>query len=41
MSNPTEREHFTEGQNKYEKSDRVLKTDDPGAGPQGIVPNLQ
>lgn len=30
-----------EGHNRYEASDRVLKTDDPGRGQDGVLPNLQ
>ena len=36
-----EGEDYAEGQNRYQESDRVLKTDDPGSGTSGIVPNLQ
>lgn len=31
---------LAEGENRYEVSDRILKTDDPGVGPHGIAPNL-
>ena len=41
MPAETEREQFAEGQNRYQESDRVLKTDDPGSGPDGVVPNLK
>jgi hypothetical protein len=43
MAHETERERqgFAEPDNRYEQSDRVLKTDDPGTGPEGIVPNLE
>jgi hypothetical protein len=41
MTSQTEREQYAEGQNKYEESDRILKTDDPGKGPEGIVPDLE
>jgi hypothetical protein len=32
---------IAEGENKYETSDRILKTDDPGKGPEGIIPDLK
>jgi hypothetical protein len=41
MAHETEREGFAEGHNRYEESNRVLKTDDPGTGAEGVVPNLQ
>jgi hypothetical protein len=43
MAPETERERqgFAEGQNRYQESDRVLKTDDPGSGPEGIGANLK
>src|SRR5262245_57153353 len=34
-------QEIAEGENKYATSDRILKTDDPGKGPEGIVPDLQ
>jgi hypothetical protein len=42
MAHETERERqgFAEPRNRDEASDRILKTDDPGAGPEGILPNL-
>jgi hypothetical protein len=43
MAPETERERqgFAEGKNRYEESNRVLKTDDPGHGPEGVVPSLK
>jgi len=40
MAPETERETYAEGQNKYAESERTLKTDDPGTGPQGVLPNM-
>jgi hypothetical protein len=40
MTTEKQNEDHAEGQNKYAASDRILKTDDPGSGPQGIVPDL-
>jgi hypothetical protein len=40
MAPETEREPLAEGQNKYAESERILKTDDPGTGPQGVLPNM-
>jgi DNA polymerase len=39
--NEPKRDQYAEGQNRYEASDRVLKTDDPGTGEQGVLPNLK
>lgn len=36
-----EREGFAEAQNRYQESDRVLKTDDPGTGADGLNANLK
>jgi NACalpha-BTF3-like transcription factor len=35
---PTDR---AEPRSKYQESNRILKIDDPGKGPEGIAPNLQ
>ncbi len=40
MTNHDKRTPIAEGENRYETSDRILKTDDPGLGPEGIAPNL-
>jgi len=40
MATEKEGEDYAEGQNKYAASERILKTDDPGTGPQGVVPDL-
>ena len=40
MADKTNQDTFTEGQNKNASSDRILKTDDPGSGPAGLVANL-
>jgi hypothetical protein len=41
MAHEAERDDIAEGRNRYEESNRVLKTDDPGSGAEGVVPNLQ
>ncbi|HNP69872.1 MAG TPA: hypothetical protein PLO33_14455 [Kouleothrix sp.] len=41
MTEQDKRTPRAEGENRYETSDRVLKTDDPGSGPQGMLPNLR
>ena len=43
MAHETERERqgFAEPENRYRESDRILKTDDPGAGAEGIGANLK
>jgi hypothetical protein len=40
MATEKKHEDYAEGQNKYAANERILKTDDPGSGPQGIVPDL-
>jgi len=40
MATEKQREDYAEGQNKYAASERILKTDDPGSGPQGLAPDL-
>lgn len=40
MEDTHTRAPLAEGENRYETSDRILKTDDPGVGPSGIAPNL-
>jgi hypothetical protein len=40
MSDQANREKYVGGQNKYAESERILKTDDPGSGPSGVLPNL-
>lgn len=41
MTDNNERTPLAEGQNRYAASERVLKTDDPGRGQDGVLPNLQ
>lgn len=40
MTETSRADDYAEGQNKYTESERILKTDDPGTGPDGIVPNM-